>query len=682
MQKKAFVISLLVASSASAGAVLTGVVPVKKVPAAILPAAVQSAVQYQPAQAPAARPADAPRPSFSVSPALSSALSRWSSLRQSDSLPFSSYASFLLSYRGWPGEAAMRRTAERAINSDTDRPSEVVAFFASFPPSTPTGHAKHAAALLATGRTDEAQRAARSAWTGGVLNQADESRILSLFGAGFGRAEHDARLEALLGNGDTQSAARMLPLASATNRPVYEARLALQTRAANASDLYAQVAGVQGNAGLIIDRANFLRSRGDSNGARQLLASPYRLSVKPANVEKFYESLLVNARAAAEDGQWTTAYQIASQIDEAYPAGTDVSNRSYGERDEYTSLAWLGGNAANKIGRPADAARMYERYARAAKSPQTRAKGFYWAARAIHGAGQVAQSNSFLEQAAAAPDQYYGQLALERLGRRVTPPTSPSVAVSPGERAAFAGKPIVEAMRALGDMGRWSDQSLFVRAVAEQIENDRDRLIAAQLGQSIGRPDLGVWVAREARNKGATFYQPLAFPEVQMPAAAQRNWALNHGITRQESSFDRAATSQVGARGLMQLMPATAREQAGKLGVSYDLSRLTSDPAYNVMLGSDYFQRLLDQWGGSAPLAIASYNAGAGNVRKWVRQNGDPRSGADVVRWIEDIPFSETRNYVQRVLENAVVYDAIRASRTGQTSGNRLSYYLGKAGPG
>jgi soluble lytic murein transglycosylase len=140
--------------------------------------------------------------------------------------------------------------------------------------------------------------------------------------------------------------------------------------------------------------------------------------------------------------------------------------------------------------------------------------------------------------------------------------------------------------------------------------------------------------------------------------------------------------SHVGARGLMQLMPATAREQAGKLGMPYDLGRLTSDPAYNVMLGSDYFQRLLDQWGGNAPLAIASYNAGAGNVRKWVRANGDPRSGADVVRWIEDIPFSETRNYVQRVLENAVVYDAIRASRTGQTGGNRLSYYLGKSGPG
>jgi soluble lytic murein transglycosylase len=430
------------------------------------------------------------------------------------------------------------------------------------------------------------------------------------------------------------------------------------------------------------DRANYLRARGDSVAARQLLAQPYRLSVKPGNAEKFFETLLVNARGAAEDGQWSNAYGIASQIDEAYPAGTDVSNRSYGERDEYTSLAWLGGNAAMKLGRQADAARMYERYARAAKSPQTRAKGFYWAARAVHGAGNVAQSNSFLEQAASSPDQFYGQLALERLGRRVIAPSPSTLAVSPAERAAFASRPIVEAMRALGDMGRWSDQSLFVRAIAEQLDNDRDRLLAAEIGRSAGRQDLGVWVAREARNKGATFYQPAAFPEVPLPGVGQRNWALAHGITRQESSFDRAAVSHAGARGLMQLMPATAREQAGKLGMPYDLGRLTSDPAYNVMLGSDYFQRLLDQWGGNAPLAIASYNAGAGNVRKWVRANGDPRGGTDIVRWIEDIPFSETRNYVQRVLENAVVYDAMRAQRSGQASGSTLSSYLGKSTAG
>ena len=265
----------------------------------------------------------------------------------------------------------------------------------------------------------------------------------------------------------------------------------------------------------------------------------------------------------------------------------------------------------------------------------------------------------------------------------MTPPAPPSSLVTASDRAAFAARPLVQATRALGSLGRWNDQSLFVRALAESLDNDRDRVLAAEMGRTIGRPDLGVWVAREARNDGATFYAPAAFPEVQLPPAFSQNWALAHGITRQESSFDRAATSHVGARGMMQLMPGTAREQSGKLGISYDLGRLTSDPAYNIMLGTSYFQRLLNQWNGNVPMAVASYNAGAGNVAKWVRQNGDPRAGADIVRWVEDIPFSETRNYVQRVLENAVVYDAIRAERAGGASaGNRLSYYLGKSGPG
>ena len=139
-----------------------------------------------------------------------------------------------------------------------------------------------------------------------------------------------------------------------------------------------------------------------------------------------------------------------------------------------------------------------------------------------------------------------------------------------------------------------------------------------------------------------------------------------------------AAVSHAGARGMMQLMPATAREQAGKMGLSYDTGRLTSDPGYNVMLGSAYFQRLVDQWDGNYPLAVASYNAGAGNVRKWVRAYGDPRApGGDIVSWIESIPFSETKGYVQRVLENSVVYDRLNPT-IGGPKPVHISTYLGK----
>jgi soluble lytic murein transglycosylase len=671
MEKKALLLSLFGMSAGAVAAVGVGVGPSHV--AAVLPVAVQSV--FVPAAPP---PAPSPPPAYAVDAGVAAALAEWNSLRQSDSYPFSSYASFLQRHRGWPGETALRKTAEKAINPDASPAGEVVNFFRTFPPLTNVGQAKLAYALFATGRPDEAREAARQAWTGGVLPTADESRILTYFSGGLKPADHDSRIAALLAAGRVQDAQRNLPLASAARRPVFEAEIALQTNAADIGTKLAAVpAGTETDAGFLRDKANWLRNGGQANAARQLLAGRPPLTVRPADPEPWFETMLILAREADHDRQASIAYGIAAKLDDAYPAGTDVSDRPYGERDAYTSLAWIGGAAALKLGRPADALRMFDLYAHAARSPQTRSKGFYWAARAAQAAGQAVSSQTYLEQAAAAPDQFYGQLATEKLGRHI--PTPPSLPAAPTEadRSAFARLSLVQAARSLGLMGRWADQSLFVRAIAQQAQNDVERQLAADFGRQIGRPDLGVWAAREARNRGESFYARGSFPDAPIAPGFARYWALAQGITRQESSFDRMAVSNAGARGMMQLMPGTARQVAGQLSLPYDFGRLTSDPSYNMMLGTSYFSTLLDQWGGNAVLAVASYNAGTGNVRRWIADNGDPRlPGADMVRWIEDIPFSETRNYVQRVLENAVVYDTLAPGGVQQS--NRLSFYLGK----
>ncbi|MFM6854733.1 MAG: lytic transglycosylase domain-containing protein, partial [Sphingopyxis sp.] len=206
--------------------------------------------------------------------------------------------------------------------------------------------------------------------------------------------------------------------------------------------------------------------------------------------------------------------------------------------------------------------------------------------------------------------------------------------------------------------------------------------LAAELAAQIGRPDLNVWMGRSARLNGHPDFVPAGFPTVSVPNALQSQWTFIHAISRQESSFDRAATSPVGARGQMQLMPGTAREQAARLGLGYDFSRLTTDTDYNMMLGSDYFGRMLNYFGGSYPLAVAAYNAGPGNVNRWLTSIGDPRTGSiAMLDWIEAVPLSETRGYVQRVLENAVVYESMRPGTTGPQR-NMLSRYLGKSQPG
>ncbi|OYW83998.1 MAG: hypothetical protein B7Z20_11675 [Sphingobium sp. 32-64-5] len=242
----------------------------------------------------------------------------------------------------------------------------------------------------------------------------------------------------------------------------------------------------------------------------------------------------------------------------------------------------------------------------------------------------------------------------------------------------------MRAARALGVLGRWQDQSIFLRAIAANVTSDADRVLASDLAARIGRPDLGVMVGRRARPDGSTSYAATGFPSVSVPSEHMSNWTMIHAISRQESQFDKAAVSHAGARGMMQLMPGTARETAGKIGLSYSLDNLTRDTGYNIQLGSTYFQRMLNYYRGSYPLAVAAYNAGPGNVNKWLAANGDPRlPGSDILRWIENIPIYETKNYVQRVLENAVVYDAMRASRNGtKMPAAPLSFYLGKGTPG
>jgi soluble lytic murein transglycosylase len=516
------------------------------------------------------------------------------------------------------------------------------------------------------------------------MPQALEGRLLTSFGPTFTQADHDSRMEQLLADGDTARAQQMLPLSSNARRAAFELRLALQSNAPDAGSRLT-LFGSAGSTdpGIILDRFNWLRKGGQPSAARLLLAQPRNLSSSPHSAGKWLEALLAAARGAAADRDWQTAYQVASQIDDAYPAGTRISERPMGERDDYTSLSWLAGTTAlDKLNRPADAAALFAKYARGGRSGQVLTKGFYWAGRSAQAAGQGDQAKAYFSEASVYPELYYGQLSLERLGRNVpAPAVTAQVQISASERAAFQQLGLVQVIRLLGQLGQWEDQSVFVRALAEHTNTDGERTLAAELAAQVGRPDLGVWLARSARNEGRPFYVRAAYPEVTIPAVQPTNVSLAHGIIRQESSFDRSAVSQVGARGMMQLMPGTAREVAGKLGLPYDARRLTIDPAYNITLGSEYIQSLMYYWGNNAALAAASYNAGTGNVLKWVRENGDPRlPGADIVKWIEDIPFTETRGYVQRVLENAVVYDAIRQADGSQQRLTHISYYLGKSG--
>jgi len=617
--------------------------------------------------------------------ALAATISEWKSLRDSSTYPFDSYARFLLAHPGWPGEAAMRRSAENALGVGLPSPGTVVTFFRRYPPLTGAGKTRFAEALAATGASGEANLAAEKAWVSGTLSALDEAKLIGGFSGALTQADHDARMDMLLWQGSIQSAQRQLALVSPSKRPLFEARLALRTNAPNAADLAAAASTLgASDPGFLADRAAWYRNNNASPSARSLLARRPVLASRPGNPEKWFEALLTNARGAAADAQYSTAFDIARQLDDAYAPGTDVSEQPYGERDDYTSLAWLAGQTALKqLGRPADAIGMFTRYGSASKTPTTQSKGFYWAGRAAEAAGRRAEANGYYARAAGFRDLFYGQLAMERLGQPMTPPGDPLMKpVDPQLRAAFYNRETVRAAQYLGTVSAWQDQTAFVRQIAIDAKTDSDHVLATELSRTLGRPDLGVMVGRSALQNGLSEYSTVGFPNVRVPASSQDSWTMIHAIARQESQFDRAAVSHAGARGLMQLMPGTARETAGKLGMSYDPGSLTNDTDYNIMLGSSYFERIYRLYG-SYPLAVAAYNAGPGNVNKWLKANGDPRTpGVDMIDWIEAIPIYETKNYVQRVLENAVVYDLMNPTRSRSSGARRISWYLGKTTPG
>ncbi|MFM5916289.1 MAG: lytic transglycosylase domain-containing protein [Novosphingobium sp.] len=603
------------------------------------------------------------------------AIARWKLLSSNSRFTFFDYSTFLLSYPGLPEQDKLRGYAEAALDREAVDARSVTAFFDRFPPLTNRGRATYAVALYALGRPQAAD-VARAAWRGGEMSDLAEANLLARIGPSLTIDDHDSRMDALLWAGATDQASREIAYTSPARRPGFMARLAM----AQGNDPGpAAMPDIQADAGYIYNRSRYLRTHGQTSSAVSLLATRPRTVAVPREPRKWVGELLTVARSADAG----STVQIAASIDDMFAPGTDVSRQTFAIRDDYTSLMWMGGtNALWRLSDGRRAAPLFYRYGAAARTPQTRSKGFYWAGRASALAGDRNEAERYFRLAAQYSDQYYGMLALERLGQPLPAFNgAPGMVPSADQRAAFNARPLTQAVREVARESDWPTAVRFFREISDQAETEADHVLVADLARELGRRDLGVILGQSAQGDGLGSFQRIAFPLIPVPQGT--DWTMVHAISRQESQFAMNAVSHAGARGLMQLMPGTAREQAGKLGLSYDAQSLTTDAGYNLTLGGNYFSRMMDYFGGSYPLAVAAYNAGAGNVNKWLRQNGDPRTGAiDWIDWIEKIPLSETRNYVQRVLENAVVYEAMNPGRASYKGADPLSHFLGKRYPG
>jgi soluble lytic murein transglycosylase len=341
---------------------------------------------------------------------------------------------------------------------------------------------------------------------------------------------------------------------------------------------------------------------------------------------------------------------------------------------------WLAGwLALRSLDRPGVAYRHFEHLSQGVSSPISLARSAYWAgeaarALAAHGAqgatasaeggakggNWLAKADDWYLKAAKHGTTFYGQLAARRLGHAVAIETQGETAAGPAPgaaaRAAFEGREMVQAVRLLGELGQTKLHKRFLLRLKALAEDAEDFVLVAELARQQGRPDIAVRVAKEARKAGVLLFDDL-FPSRRLPETKSPEPALVLAVIRQESAFYTGAISGAGARGLMQIMPATARRVARQIKIRYSRKKLLSDPEYNLRLGRAYLAGLTEKYDGSYILALAAYNAGPARANRWMRDFGDPRTPeVDPVDWIESIPFNETRNYVQRILESLVVY--------------------------
>ncbi len=604
----------------------------------------------------------------------------WDRLRRDNGpTSFAEIAAFLRAHHGWPGEMMLRRRAEKLIDANVTSRARLE-YFRDYPPLSAPARFRLAQARRLTGDPVVAVADARAAWIAGGLDPATELQLRTEFGDAFTPADHAARLDRLLWRGETVAAARIMGLVSADSRALAIARLEL--RAGGGDAVLAVVpAASRNDAGLVFDAANAAKRHGDIAAARRIMANYAGTPGLVTDPEAWLKLRLELARGAMRDGQADLAYRIAAGH-RAIALGRPLTERGLAERQQLIDTEWLAGwLALRRLERPGAAITHFERVRDTALTPVSQARGDYWAGRAADAAG--ADSRAYYAAAAAHADYYYGQLAAEHLGAALTIPMATPVAVSNEARARFDADDLVRVIRNLGEMGDRARQTLFMKALVERAETPEQQRLLVDLGRALDRPDLGVITGKAARVEGELALVDAAYPTLALPTELSPTWSMVHAISRQETQFDRAAISAANARGLMQLLPATAAEEAARLGLPYATARLTDDPVFNVTLGAAYYARIRDTFGGSNLLAVAAYNAGPGNVRRFIAMNGDPRvPGVDLVDWVELIPFSETRDYVQRVLANAVVYDIIHPATATMPPTNRLSAYLGKKTPG
>ncbi len=628
----------------------------------------------------AAASSRSPAPTAAQSDPIATDIATWIYLQnENNGADFTAYVRFTERYPDWPRRDQLTKLAEKRLTGrESDR--DLLAFFSGTPPQSLRGLEAYVTALRRTDQHGQAQKAVKEFWRTGTLSVREQTELLKRYADSLDEADLHMRNDRLIigANGakdmtERTALASAIPLGSG-HRQANAVRLHLMEQmrkgrgTLSASVIHktdARIASIreedQRDTGFIYDHARWLEFTDRPIEAGRVLL---KHALQPHGDSSYaFKVRDMVARDLIEIGETAMAYKVASEH------GVDPLDEP-STRDAEWLAGWI---ALRFAGLPENAWAHFNAMYKSSTSVISRARGAYWLGRTALAMGKTDIAHSWLETAAkSGGSSFYGQAAaLDRYGE-VTIRIPKLADVSGDERKKFNSLPLVRAARVTQQAGLTDLTKAFVLAIANTVKSQSDATLTLELAKSLGRDDLATFVAKRVGVQGFLAGE-IGYPTLPR-VPAQPETALIHAIIRQESTFDPRVVSPAGAMGLMQLMPATAKKQAQALGLKPSTDRLTSDPAYNVTLGSAYLQRQLDDFGGSYILAAAAYNAGPARVSQWLNRFGSPTSPRLPIKaqnnepaywramdWIEAIPFYETRNYVMRVNEAVSVYRGILA---------------------
>lgn len=555
----------------------------------------------------------------------------------------------LLSTQGdWPQMRSVQVRAEEAISLSALNNEQRIAWFEKAGgPISGSGRLALAEAYRRTGQMDKATQIIRDAWHGNTLSADETSGVLSTYGSSLTQDDHQKRADFLMWTAQHTAARRLMPYLNSDWTKLTEARIRLQARASGVDAAVDAVpAGLQDHPGLLYDRAKWRRRARQAESAYvPLLTQINGADVPPAGRDNLWGERNLAIRDALKERQFQTAYALAAP--HGMSDGTD-----------FAEAEWIAGWIALRHLNQADRALAhFQTLAENVSTPISLARAYYWQGRASEALDDDEAAKAAYEEAAKYPFVYYGQLAAEKVGKAQLYLQAQSE-ITETERDAFNRRPLVRALKLLAENGESGEFRQFAYHLDDLLDSEADYLLLSQLASDYLYADIGVRGAKAGLAKGIVATEA-AFPVPDYPLLREPRVerAMMYALSRQESEMNPSAVSHANARGLMQFVPRTAQAEARNIGLPFKTSWLTDDPGYNMTLGGAHLDTLLNQFNGSYIMTAAAYNAGASRPRRWIQEYGDPRTGeVDPIDWVEFIPFSETRNYVQRVLENTQVY--------------------------